>query len=148
MIHAFFIENSAILLLAACLTGCAGADAGPATAPVKGTVTLDGQPVANATVAFTPADSTTAAPAQAASDDAGNFEVTSMFEQGKVTKPGMLPGSYKISVTKLEGPPPDAQLTRAPKNVLPARYADPATSGLSAAVAAGTENTVPIELTK
>jgi len=68
---------------------------------VTGTVTLDGQPVASATVVFTADDGSRIA--SGFTDASGNFSLTSD------NKEGTLPGKYKVSVSKtaiIEGQSP------------------------------------------
>lgn len=131
------------------MAGCNATSDAPATFPVTGVVTLDGQPVAGADVSFLPAaGDAEAAPAQAVTDDAGRFEVATLFDQGRTSQPGMRPGSYAVQITKIERPPPAAGLSQAPKNVLPRKYASTATSGLNATVTADGENEFAFALTK
>jgi hypothetical protein len=111
-----------------------------------GEVTLNGQPVISADVAFMPTvEGPESAPAQAITDDAGRFEVVSLFDQGRTTRTGMLTGSYAVSVTQLEQVSSSA---RPPRNLLPEKYASPETSGLSADVNSQGENHFKFELTR
>ena len=128
--------------------GCGSPTAGPETVPVTGKVTLQGEPVGGATVTLTPSASGGGNPAQAVTTDAGEFEVFSSFDQGKTTQAGMTPGEYVITVSKLESIPAQAQLVRAPKNLLPERYQSPSTSDLKAVVAIEGDNFVTVELQK
>ena len=128
------------------LTGCGAASSGPTTTPVTGEVTLNGQPVAGADVAFMPTVSgPDSAPAQAITDDTGRFEVVSLFDQGRTTRTGMLPGSYAVSVTQLEQVSSSA---RPPRNLLPEKYASPESSELGAVVDSQGESHFKFELTK
>lgn len=128
------------------LSGCGSTASGPATIPVTGEVTLNGQPVAGADVAFMPkVEGAASAPAQAITGDTGRFEVVSLFDQGRTTRSGMLPGAYSVSVTQLEQPSSSA---RPPRNLLSEKYASPASSGLSAEVDARGENHFKFELAK
>jgi hypothetical protein len=130
-----------LLLALVIVAGCNSSNEGPSTYPVTGQVTLDGQPVAAADVAFLPSTSTPeAAPAQAVTDESGRFEVVSLFDQGRTSKAGMTAGTYGIQVTQLKPPPPNAGLSQAPRNTLPQKYASPSTSGLSAKVVPDGEN--------
>jgi hypothetical protein len=134
------------------LVGAGGCDSranGPETFPVAGTVTFDGQPVAGADVAFLPSrNASDAAPAQATTDEAGRFEVVSLFDQGRTSQAGMRPGKYSIQVTHLKQPPAGAGLSQSPKNTLPEKYASAASSGLSVEVVPEGKNDFAIELTK
>jgi hypothetical protein len=67
------------------------------TAPVEGSVTLDGQPLGNATVVFRP---TGGGPEAGGLTDAdGKFNLTGAQAQGVV------PGEYTVTVSKKEYPP-------------------------------------------
>lgn len=118
------------------LVGCGDESAG---VPVNGTVTLDGGPVAGATVAFTSADGVLTT---ADTDDAGNFTIQNAS-----------PGPTKVSVTKQapsSGGDPEAgmpaegtRLPPQPKALVPTKYAIPTTSGLTVDVKPGME---PVKL--
>jgi hypothetical protein len=128
------------------LVGCGSTASGPATIPVTGEVMLNGQPVAGADVAFMPkVEGPDSASAQAITDDTGRFEVVSLFDQGRTSQAGMLPGAYAVSVTQLEQPSSSA---RPPRNLLPEKYGSPETSELNAEVDAQGENHFKFELTK
>jgi hypothetical protein len=130
-----------LLLALVAAAGCDSSAEGPQTFAVTGEVTLDGQPVAGADVAFLPDTNTPdTAPAQAVTDDSGRFEVVTIFDQGRTTQAGMTPGTYGVQVTRLQRPPPSAGLSQAPRNMLPKKYASPATSGLSAKVVPDQQN--------
>jgi hypothetical protein len=136
-----------LLSALAIVAGCDSSTKGPQTYPVTGQVTLDGQPVAAADVAFLPSPSTPdAVPAQAVTDENGRFEVVSLFDQGRTSQAGMTAGTYGVQVTQLKPPPSNAGLSQAPRNMLPQKYASPATSGLSATVVPDGENQFIFEL--
>jgi hypothetical protein len=117
------------------VSGCGASARGPTTYPVTGEVKLNGAPVAGADVAFTVQDQGGGAtPAQAVTDASGRFEVATMFDQGKITKPGMTAGEYAVTVTQLEQQTATSVPTQKPKNLLPEQYASTETSGLSATV--------------
>ncbi len=125
----------------------------PATAPVTGSVTYNGQPVEGATVTFM-AGSSEGRGAVGTTDASGKFQLTT-FEAGD----GAIPGSYKVKIAKTvgggpqtaeeamalmesgAGPPTDEQ-----KDELPVKYKDENTSGLTADVKDG-DNDFPFELT-
>jgi hypothetical protein len=96
-------------------------------------VTLVGNPVAEATVTFAPL-SHSGLGAQATTDAEGKFDVSVMLDMGKSTKRGLPAGEYGVSVVKMQMGPGAASLSSPPKNVLPAKYADPKTSGFKATV--------------
>lgn len=77
----------AVLGCSFALLGC-----GPSYVVVVGVVTMDGQPIEGATVVFTSDDGTKTA--VGISDATGNFTLSG---DGK---PGVIPGSYKVTVSK------------------------------------------------
>ncbi len=119
--------------------------------PVTGRVTLDGQPLEGATVTFLPQTAEGAA-AGATTDSTGNFKL----QTAGAARPGAVPGAYQVTVIKSEVrelmsqekalaeaqhknqliPPP----TTATKGLLPARYRNPAQSGLTATVTESGKN--------
>jgi hypothetical protein len=135
----------AALVLAATI-GCGKQQGGPATVNVTGTVTLVGNPLEGANVVFNPAigsdDGRLAS--QAMTDASGRFELTTHVGGGKF-KPGIVPGKYAVSISKLDTAATKNTFTP-PKNLLPQRYADPKTSQLSANVKADAANDFPFEL--
>jgi hypothetical protein len=118
----------------------------PTTIPVTGTVTLDGQPVEGAAVAFFPEGAEQ--PARGVTDAAGKFTLMTF-----VAGDGALPGQHRVSVTKTQAPPPQAievggEKVETPtdggaaenvKYLLPPQYASPSTSQLTAEVKKGME---------
>lgn len=136
----------AVIAALALVEGCGREAEGPKTVPVNGKVTMEGEPVSGATVTLTPTASGSGAPAQAVTNDAGEFEVYSSFDQGRTTQAGMPPGEYVVTVAKLESLPAQAQLTRAPKNLLPGKYQSPETSDFRTAVALQADNFIALEL--
>jgi hypothetical protein len=124
------IVLSALLLLLT--SGCGSS--GPEFVPVTGVVTLDGQPVAEAGVLFTPVEG--GRPGRAGTDSQGQF-VISTFKTGD----GLLVGKYAVTVAKVETaavplvdglPTPSARAGQ--KWLLPKKYAATKTSGLSVEV--------------
>lgn len=133
-------------------TGCGGGGIS-GTVPVTGKVTYNGAPVAGATVSFI-GDQASLRPAVAITEADGTFKLKTLDSEGA------MPGSYTVAVEKTEMP---AELTRemsmeeaesfnpkslpAPKRVLPAKYSDPAQSGLKFEVKAGEANNFDLQLT-
>ena len=140
------------------LLGCSSEDGEP-TFPVSGTITQKGKPVEGAIVAFTP----TAAglPASGVSDALGVYKLTT-----KASGDGAVAGKYNVSVAKYDkklepkSPATPGKLTdpnditdeysagynemtaaevaaAVSKNLLPPKYANPATSKLEADVSKG-----------
>ena len=131
------------------VAGCGARDTGPAMIPVTGEVSFNGHPVSGADVSFLPSKGASdAAPAQAVTDEAGRFEVVSVFDRGRTTRAGMTSGHYTVTVTQLEQSPATANLSRPPKNLLPAKYAAAVSSGLVAEVTPDGKNHFAFELSK
>lgn len=151
--------------LATCV-GCGGPEGVPGVVRVSGTVTLDGTPVEGATVSFRPEGDTRAA--SGLTDASGVFHLTTLNSGD-----GALPGSYKVSISKMEDTDPAHQVTgeefaamvaggkpppmgptkpgRQTKNVgmkyhVPQKYLDPEKSGLTAEVKAGGDNDFTFDL--
>ena len=125
-----------------------GCSTEPATGTVTGKVTLDGKAVASGTITFM--SKTGNAPVAASIDTNGSYTATGVQIGDVMVSVVSLPdGPEGGNVIKKSGqetgkrsPPPEA-----PKNLLPARYADPGTSGLTTTVKEGT-NQYDIPLTK
>jgi hypothetical protein len=119
------------------LAGCSD-DLRQKTYPVTGKVTLDGQPLGGATVVFHPVDKTNFKWKELPQGTTGPDGTFSVFTY---TKPddGAPAGQYKVAV-EVAPPPQDdeggdqVKRTKGPR--LPARYLDPAQSGLTATVEA------------
>jgi hypothetical protein len=145
--------QSKIILLAACAAlviavGCGPGN--PATAPVSGTVKLEGSPLAGATVQFAP----TTEPrhtASAVTDASGNYTLRT-FGQAD----GAVPGPYKVMVTKFEdvevGVETEGEHKGEPlfesKNLVAEKYSMMEQTPLEFTVKAGEDNNFPIEVTK
>lgn len=87
--------------------------------PVVGTVTLAGKPAADVMVQFRPSSGSAQNIAIATTDAAGKYTVTTPAHG-----PGIIPGDYQVTIASRQ---PFA-------NQLPARYAFPASSKLTAKV--------------
>lgn len=149
------------LAVAVISSGCGG---GNTPVAVKGIVTLDGKPVAGATVSFLP-EGETGHPANGWTDKEGAFRLTT-FVKGD----GAFPGSYRVVVGKLEPKVPDgptwteywddahdrrkkpvqyygmleSTARKKSKSLLPTRYADVARTPLQCSVPS--RGTVTLEL--
>lgn len=133
------------LCATALVLGCSGSAAAPGTVKAAGTVKLNGAPLAGAQVTFYPASAATALASQAATDYSGRYELQTHVGGGKF-QPGVAPGKYTVSITKLDTA--NIKSTFAPpKNLLPARYADPKTSKLTADVGPSGQTAFDFELT-
>ncbi len=85
---------AALSLLTVAATGCSG---GYALAPVNGTVTIDGKPLADATVTFNPIDAGADAPSSfGRTDEAGKFSLNLVSDDSS----GALVGKHKVVVAK------------------------------------------------
>ena len=129
--------TGAIFFLTLALSGCGPGR--PATIPVSGSVTLDGQPVAAATVLFQPVSGV---PGRAITAADGSFTLTT-FTDGD----GAIVGRHQVAVSKLSlsGVAIDDAGVSGPGIAgeaketwhTPKRYATPAESGLEVEVLEG-----------
>jgi hypothetical protein len=118
-----------IAVMMVSIPGCGGSGD---LSPVAGTVTLDGKPLADATVTFTPLEARKELlPASGVTDSQGRYILWTEDQAGAapgrhavsiVTKPLLAPG---------ESLPDDRSLWKLPENPAPDQYADPEKSGLS-----------------
>lgn len=149
------------LLVTCALVGC-NSDL-PKTVPVTGTVTLDGQPLAGATVNLISDERSIAA--GGVTDDAGNF--TLKTTAGDQMVEGAVVGTHKVAVTKTTSSGPAVeldleaqkkvmeQMTLNPaitsdfkvENLVPVKYKNPLQSGLVANVTQEGPNQITLELT-
>lgn len=133
----------------------------PDTVAVTGKITLDGKPLAGASIIFNPVvTSDETFPARATSKEDGTYELNTFFS-ASTDEPGAVPGQYNVTVTKaaaaaapqshgdvdMSAPQgkPDAH-SSGPENALPAKYQSPTTSGIKKEVKADGANDIPIEL--
>lgn len=143
-----FVRSVFCLLAILLVTVAVGCKKSRVYVPVTGTLTLEGKPIAGATVSFLPVapDGTAAA---GRTDESGTFSLSSGPESG------CLVGDYKVSCVKVEtkniSDPRATGLvttkTVTSKNELPSKYADASVSGLTVTVKKGMEP-VKLELTK
>jgi hypothetical protein len=123
-------------------TGCSGKIA---TLKVTGVVTFDGQPLANANVQFTPKTEGQGNPGYAITDENGLYKLQTLLGAAEA---GTTPGDYDVYITCVERgevwkPSPGdtgASATggmRQSRSVIPERYGNTMTSGLSAKVEKG-----------
>lgn len=132
----FFVP--AVVSLAA--AGCGYRPDLPPTAEVSGTVTLDGQPLSGAMILFVPdaQKGTKGASGVAASDEKGHFEVATAGVKGALV------GFHKIRVEARAKPKNETDTM--PPSLIPAKYNNPSTSGLSAEVKKDQKNVVDLAL--
>ena len=144
---------SLIGLAAGCSDG-AEAPKLPPLVPVSGTVLMDGNPLADATVTFLPEAATDAFRGpMGRTDAAGKFELSSDVGGGKQAK-GAAVGKYKVVVSKFikaDGTPFPPDSKEAPMNVgaresIPMQYTSPTESPFVRDVPQGGGTMDPLEL--
>ena len=138
------LASAAILCgLIAVVVGCGGH--GLETERVTGTVTLDGAPLTQGTVSFTP-EKGRGATGQIASD--GSFTLTP-YKKGD----GAVLGPHKVAVIAIDrsgaktDPGGKESVDLNIKWLIPQRYGNPGTSGLTFEVKPDTKNVANFELT-
>jgi hypothetical protein len=94
-------------MLLGCVGGCGAQGSGtlPQLIPVKGKVTLKGQPVTNGTIRFEPDDYGRAASGKLQSD--GTFVLTTQKEGD-----GVVPGHHRVSITNYDTKSKEGALLR------------------------------------
>ena len=144
------VASGAVLIaitMAACV-GCKPGHKGPATAPVTGVVTFNGEPVSGATIAFQPGEGGRSA--AGITDASGRYQLSTYARND-----GAVPGDYKVVIVKYDDTPsgsgtgkdyvpPDGPIPE-PKSLIPKKYASGESSGLKATVATG-QNTLDFTL--
>ncbi len=111
------VKNCMVLgtcLLALACFGCA--QDGPEIAGVEGTITMDGEPLADASVVFIPENGR---PAGAATDSSGHYVLT--FTAGRE---GTMPGKNKVQISTAADPSetPDGEPVPARPETIPMKY--------------------------
>ena len=140
-----FRASCACVLLLGLAVGCQPGSQGPDTLPVTGLVTQGGTPIEGATVLFHPVNKGQGIKTSyAETDSTGKFELQSNVS-GTAYKPGAQAGEYLVSVEKQDRSQVYKTMSP-PKDLLPAKYKDPATSGFTATVAADGGNHFEFEL--
>ncbi len=120
----FFSTLHCLALCCVLLSGC-----GSGLVDVRGRVTLDGQPLADATVVFT-GDGQPMATGQ--TDAQGRYRLRTGDQ------PGIAAGTYRVTVSAYRTlPAADGSDEPIPELRTPARYNNAATSGLTAEVGSG-----------
>lgn len=107
-------------LCALTAVGCGGGNS--QSVPFQGVVTLNGAPLADATVAITPTKATGPGPFVGTTDSAGKYSL------GKVGdgRAGVEPGSYRVIITTVKPIPGADESTPPPtqKEIVPQQYTD------------------------
>lgn len=141
-----------------CLAGCSGGGQGAAerseTAPVTVTVKYKGAAVENATVTFSPKSSQGGRAAFGKTNGSGVVKLKTYADEE-----GVVPGEYNVAITKVESkagtqismddPAYDGAESvkeTPPKSLIPGKYANAASSGLTASVKAGQDNPYVFDL--
>ena len=125
--------------LVALACGCSKTD--PSLVPVTGTVTMNDQPLANATVTFIPKGGTPGFGGVGKTDAAGKYTLKGSRDDA----PGIPPGEYRVVISKRlmpdgsEVPANDntPPMNSPAKESLPDAYSSMASNRLSATVVAG-----------
>lgn len=81
-----------------CVFACGCGEQGETTYPVRGTVTLNGEPVSGAIVAFNPKGP--GKPASGVTDQSGAYQLTTNFGGD-----GAVAGDYSVTIVKYESSP-------------------------------------------
>lgn len=150
-----FLSLCLVIVTLSLLSGCGNSDTGkekrPARTIVSGVVSLKGAVVEGATVTLHPAQKGHGA--FGVTDKAGKFTLGT-FEKND----GAVPGEYKVSIKKIEAassgsqPKPDDPgydpnaPEVPPKNLLPEKYADFNSSGLTATVGSSSISDLKFDL--
>jgi hypothetical protein len=123
-----------------CLAGCGSGSSGPALAAVSGAVTLKGKPFAGANVRFIPQGDTLGHGGAGKTDAAGRYEIIANRSENRK---GLLPGEYKVVVSRLLMPdgtplPPNVPpIDSGARESVPTAYAKPHLTPLTVTI--GTE---------
>lgn len=133
---------AALLVVCGLVAGCGRS--GPDVQLVRGLVTLDQEPLADATVIFAPTENDGLA-AVGRTDAEGRFRVSA--RTGKRYGRGTVAGEYRVVVSKLEiidepELPPNQRPERStePEELLPKMYTSETTTPFRATVAKGTND--------
>lgn len=138
-----------VCVAVAAIIGCS--DGKIDTESVVGKVTLDGQPVADATVNFSPAVEGKGTASYAKTDANGEYKLQTLLGRADA---GTTPGDYIVTVSKSEMVDTGKTITssdgttspeKKPKELMPAKYVDAKTTPLKATVKQGANN-IPLEL--
>ena len=154
--------------LAVCSAALLGCNGQPTlqTEYVEGLVTVDGEPVAEATVTFVPVTEGQGASATGMTNAQGIYKLTAAVtgDVAAVAEAGTVPGEYHVGVMKnvvdtpisqeeaeqqvIEYVPPPPGVRQEPKItfVVPQKYNNPRQSGIRVTVEPG-QNNIPLELT-
>ncbi|MBL8808831.1 MAG: hypothetical protein JNM43_01530 [Planctomycetaceae bacterium] len=126
-----------LLALFSVVAGCGGSD-GPELADVTGTVTLDGKPLARASIRFVP-EAAGGSPSYGSTTEDGEYQLLFSAE-----KSGAMIGRHRVEIEMLEPEfDQEGKIVGEKPPVLPAKYRNG--TELSADVKSGS-NTIPFQL--
>ena len=137
--------------------GCSGASAASSeggAVPAAGAILLDGQPLEGGLVTFVPASGTGGNGASGTTDASGRYELASL-DPGGTPVPGILPGKYKVIVSRLKTPDgmpfvPSAEASPMSVNAtesLPMKFTNPSATPLLADVPASGAKSLDFQIT-
>lgn len=92
------VEAGTLIIIMLSLGGCGGPDLG--LVEVNGTLTLDGQPLPQYSIFFTPINGTTGHGGGGFSDDTGAFNVKAVVPGALEDHDGLVPGEYRVTVSE------------------------------------------------
>ena len=127
--------------------GCSGSSGDDGLLPVGGTIKLDGVPTANVSVVFIPQGDTKGHGGSGTTDESGQYQI--MTPQGKK---GLLPGDYKVAVSRRlnpDGSPPNPNekpIESKARETLPPKYSDKEKTELSAKLTSDYSQTFDFDL--
>ena len=135
-----FLASLVVVIAGVSMGGALGCKRGLTLSPVTGEVKLDGKPVADCAVAFTPVGG---GPVASATTDAqGHFELQT------VNRPGAVLGEHRVTVAKQYMKRDSRGAELGFEFLTPAKYARPDTSGITETVSHDeNENKFVIEMT-
>ena len=143
------ITNFFLFLVCVVLaTGCGSGD--ETLAPVSGTITMDGKPLAKAKIDFMPKNG--GRPASGITDEEGKFSAVGTFVMGD----GGTIGENWVAITSIGAPPMGGEVSMEGKRLkgasadynaaIPLAYGRPKESGLTATIVSGNNNSFAFEL--
>lgn len=112
-----FLTNCLLGSIAAALAGCGG----PKLVPVEGTITLDGKPLAGATIGLELIGGDKDFRFFSGETDATGKFVVVPFEKGGA---GAIPGDYSVMIRSVKAPPGADEMTPLPPEKVPPAYRD------------------------
>jgi len=133
------VAATAMAALFIATTGCGDGVTRIPTHKAQGQVLWEGKPLANAFVVLHP-ESPDLVPAQASTDAAGNFTLTT-FDTGD----GAPAGEYKITVAYYQPINQGGSIVPGP-NVIPPKYSDASTTQLRVSIREGENQLPPVAL--